>query len=81
MPTYFYYPHGTLSHYSLHIHDLVLELRREALIRDKQLLPLLDQLAHLLLQIRPRLRFQARKLHVQRLLARANRGLLELSVM
>ena len=61
-------------------HHLVLELRRKTLVGNEQLLALLDQIRHLLLQVGSRLLLQPRKLHVERLFPSTNRGLLELSV-
>lgn len=58
--------------------NLVLELRRETLVCNQQLLALLDQINHLLLQVRSCLFLQTRKLHVERLFTCANRGFLEL---
>lgn len=61
-------------------HDLVPELRREALVCNQQLLTLLHQLRHLLPQIGAQLVLQTGELHPQRLLARADGWVLELSI-
>lgn len=61
------------------VYDLVLELRRERLVSDENLLAVLDQIAQLLLEVRTCLLLEPGHLHVQRLLTRADRRLLELA--
>lgn len=61
------------------VHQLVLELCWERPIGDEDLLAVLNQIAQLLLKIGTCLLFQASHLHIQRLLASTNRGLLELT--
>lgn len=60
-------------------HSLVLELRREALVRNRKLLALLHKLRHLLVKVRTQLRLQAGKLHPQRLFACTDCWVLELT--
>src|SRR5690242_3749802 len=55
------------------IHHLVLELRRERLVSDENLLAVLNQIAQLLLEVGAGLLLEARHLHVQRLFASADR--------
>jgi len=61
------------------VYHLVLELRRERLVSDENLLAVLDQIAQLLLEVRTCLLLEPGHLHVQRLLTRADRRLLELA--
>jgi hypothetical protein len=61
--------------------SLVLELRREALIRNRKLLAFFHKLRHLLVQVGAQLLLQTSQLHPERLFTCTDRRILELSSM